>query len=100
VLAVSERNAGQVMDPILKLHSALRQLLAEVSQTHVLLKNELLQLGNRLDEVKTILDVVNLVAHPSGQHRCENDHNKSDNGDEDEYDESTLVASEDEQTSR
>ncbi len=93
---MSERNAGQVMDPILELHSALRQLLAEVYQTHVLLKSELLRLGNRLDEVKTILDV---VVHPSGQHTCESDHNKSDSEDEDDYDGSTLV-DEDEQPSK
>jgi len=97
---MSERNIGQEMGSILKLLSALRQLLVEVSQSHVLLKDELLRLRKRLDEVKTILNVVNLVAHPSGQHTCENDHNKSDSGDEDDYDGSTLVASEDEQTSK
>lgn len=86
-----------MMNPILELHSALRQLLARVYQTHVLLKNELLRLENRLDEVKTILEV---VAHPSGQHTCENDHNKSDSEDEDDFDGSTLVASEEEQTSK
>jgi len=101
VLAASERNAGQVMDSTLKLLLALRQLLVEVSQSHVLLKDELLQLGKRLDEVEFILNVVNLVARPAGQHMCENDHNKSDDGgDEDDYNGSTLVASEDKQTGK